>query len=221
MFETIDLGTFEKRTGLRAPDNGAWQRVVGIVSLRDLVSIERIELMNDEYLTRLLQGVTLVGEPGARPYEGCKIRRMRIDPEMVSVGQRFVEKEKLLNLQTALFDIFHRTGATKGFAKKCAMVILGHVKSGDLAMAHYLPPIIERHGEMHGLLDGVHRSFTAMRTGTTIEAIRISNVTAPFPCGFGKWRDVRMVAEKPPKPERFHDLKPELFRDLKYIGIDG
>ncbi len=61
----------------------------------------------------------------------------------------------------------------------------------------------------------------AMRTGTTIEVIKVSDVKVPFPCDFGRWRDVRMVAEKPKKSERFHNLMPALFRDLKFIGIDG
>jgi hypothetical protein len=165
--------------------------------------------------------VTLVGDTACRPFAGRKIRRMRADPEMFSVGQTFVEQKKLLALQTDFFDIFRGSGATRGFAKRGAMIILGRTASGELAVAHYVPPIIERHGHMHGLLDGVHRCYTAMRVGTTIEVIKVSDVQTPFPCGFGSWRQVRQVDAKPPKPERFHDLKPELFRDLKFIGIDG
>lgn len=220
MFEPIDLGEFERRTRIR-PGRSLWDGADRIVSLRNLKRIVDIRLMNDEYLANLLLSVTLVGDPAARPYEGCDIKRMRADPAMLAVGQTFVEERKLLNLQASFFDIFKGTGAPSGFAKKGAMIILGEPDDGGLAVAHYLPPLVEWHGERHGLLDGMHRGYSAMRIGTTIEVIKICFPASPFPCDFGHWKNVRLVGAKPPKEERFYGLRPDLFRDLKYVGIDG
>jgi len=220
MFEAIDLAEFERRTAIR-PTATLWPGADRVVSLRNIAKIVDIRLMNDEYLKRLLLGVTLVGDPSNRPYAGCDVKRLRADPMMLAVGQTFVEERKLLNLQSVFHDIFEGSGTTGGFAKKGAMIILGEAKDGGLAVAHYLPPLIEWHGDRHGLLDGMHRSYSAMRIGTTVEIIKVCFPKSPFPCDFGHWKNVRLVGAKPPKEERFYGLKPELFRDLKYVGIDG
>lgn len=220
MFDPIDLGDFERRTGIR-PATSLWDGADRIVSLRQLVRILDIRLMNDEYLRHLLLSVTLVGDPERKPYKGCDVKRLRVDPAMLAVGQTFVEERKLLNLQSGFFDIFAGSGAPRGYAKKCAMVILGETAEGARAVAHYLPPLVEWHGDRHGLLDGMHRGYSAMRVGTTIECIKICFPPDPFPCAFGHWKRVKLVSAKPPKDERFFELKPELFRDLKYVGIDG
>lgn len=70
-------------------------------------------------------------------------------------------------------------------------------------------------------LDGTHRCFLIKSIGTTIETVVIRGVTAPFPCDPQPWSRVRQVDAKPPRPERFVDLRPEFFRDVKHIGIDG
>lgn len=220
MFDPIDLAEFERRTRIR-PLGTLWDGADRIVSLRNLRKIVDIRLMNDDYLRNLLLGVTLVGDPDLRPYAGCDIKRMRADPAMLAVGQSFVEERKLLNLQSAFYDIFKGSGATSGFAKKGAMIILGEPEGGGLAVAHYLPPLVEWHGDRHGLLDGMHRGYSAMRVGTTVEVIKICHPRSPFPCDFGHWKNVRQVGEKPAKDQRFWGLKPDLFRDLKYVGIDG
>lgn len=220
MFEPIDLGEFERRTSIR-PHGDIWRGADRVVSLRNIRKITDIRLMNDAYLNNLLLSVTLVGDPDTRPYEGCDIKRLRADPTMFAVGQTFVEERKLLNLQAGFYDIFRGSGATSGFAKKGAMIILGEAADGGAAIAHYLPPLVEWHGNRHGLLDGMHRGYSAMRVGTTVEIIKVCFPVVPFPCDFGHWKNVRQVGAKPPKEERFFSLKPDLFRDLKYVGIDG
>ena len=59
------------------------------------------------------------------------------------------------------------------------------------------------------------------RMGGTIPVIAVEGIREPFPCALHSWQDISAVDEKPPKGERFFDLKPELFRDLKHVGIDG
>lgn len=220
MFDPISLEDFARRTTVR-PEGSGWRGADRIVSLRQITRVTDIRLMNDEYLTRLLRSVTLTGDPDRRPYEGCKVKRLRADPEMLAVGQTFVEERKLLDLQSDFSAVFEGSGASRGFAKKGAMIVLGETADGEHALAHYLPPIIEWHGDRHGLLDGMHRCYSAMRVGTTVEIIKVCFPTLPFPCAFGHWRDVRLVSAKPPKEDRFMDLRPDLFRDLKYVGIDG
>ena len=220
MFDPIDLGEFERRTSIR-PLGDLWRGADRIVSMRSMKKIIDIRLMNDEYLRNLLCSATLAGDPAVRPYEGCDVKRLRVDPAMLAVGQTFVEERKLLNLQSVFYDIFKGTGATSGFAKKGVLIILGEPESGGLAVAHYLPPIVEWHGDRHGLLDGMHRGYSAMRIGTTIEVIKVCFPKSPFPCDFGHWKNVRQVDAKPAKQDRFFGLKPALFRDLKYVGIDG
>lgn len=219
-FEPIDISDFERRTRLR-PADYIWSGATQVVSLRKLTRIVDIRLMNDEYLQGLFLSVTLVGDPTARPYLGCKIRRMRADPAMMKVGQTFVEAEKLLNLQSNFYDIFESSGATSGFAKKGAMIILGETAEGERAISHYLPPIVEWHEGRHVLMDGMHRCYSAMRIGTTVEIIKICEPVQDFPCDAKKWTEVRLVDKKPPKDQRFFGLKPHLFRDLKFVGIDG
>lgn len=220
MFETLDLGEFERRTCLN-PLMYHWRTADRIVSLRDIRRIVEIKLMKAEYLAKLLLGVTLVNDPGVRPYEGCRIKRMRADPLLLEVGQTFVEEQKLLALQTNFFEIFKDSGAPNGFVKKPAMIILGETADGSLAVAHYLPPLVELHNGCYALLDGMHRSYSTMHVGTTMEVILVCSPKSPFPCDFNEWDVVRLVGAKPPKEERYFGLKPHLFRDLKYVGIDG
>lgn len=220
----IDPGAFEARTGITLRDVLPFSGYDRIVSLREIIRVRWILMMDDDYLARLLFSVPLTESPRVRPFHGLKIRRMPIYPTMVSVGQTFVEERKLLGLQGSFYGIFEGKGLQHGFINRAAMIVLGQTSDDPdekPALAHYLPPIIERHEHMHGLLDGVHRCWTAMTTGAPLEVVKVSGVRVPFPCDFGSWRSVAMVSSKPVKGERFFNLKPEYYRDLKHVGIDG
>ncbi len=178
--------------------------------------------MPTPYLERLLYGVTLVGDQAIKPFAGCQIRRLQFDPKQVSIGQTFVERKKcLLWLENDLDKLFQGFDVPEGPFAKRSMIILGRTAEGDQAIAHYLPPIVERHGHQLVFLDGIHRSFTALRTHPSLEAIEIGGVETPFPADLLSWGTIRLVDEKPPKAERHPALRPELYRDLKGIGIDG
>ena len=106
-------------------------------------------------------------------------------------------------------------------AKSTAAIVLGRTAADEPCIAHYLSPIVEEHGGRLILMDGVHRNFLVRCVGTTIESIVIRQIGEPFPCDVRSWDEVRVVEEKPPKDQRFFNLRPELFRDVKHIGIDG
>ena len=175
----------------------------------------------EEYLRKLLYSTTLVGDPNLRVFENCGICHARIDPHNLQVGQTFVERLKVQKMLENLSRVFEGFCVNHGFAKSIPFVILGKISDGTFAVAHYIPPIVEQHGGGLYLLDGVHRNFLVGAVGTTIEAIILKDISTPFPCDVRPWSSLRLVEEKPPKEERFYNLNTELYRDLKWVGIDG
>lgn len=222
MFQAIDLGEFEERTGLVGRDFvHQWNGAACVVSLRDITKVLAVQVMPLPYLFRLLESVTLAGDPSVRIYKDCTIRLVRSDPHQLLVGQTFVEKHKCWSLLNNFKNIFADFCVTRGTAKCGALIVLGETVHGLLGVAHYIPPLVELHSVGHALLDGLHRSFLQKNVGTTGESVLISGVPHRFPCALHDWKDVRSVDVKPPKEERFFDLVPELFRDVKHVGIDG
>jgi len=52
----------------------------------------------------------------------------------------------------------------------------------------------------------------------------IRNPELPFPCSPKNWKEIEIISlnDKPKNLEdRYFDLQKGLFRDLKYLGIDG
>ena len=222
MFEPITMRDFFARTGIDVRALGEpIQKAERIVSLRDLVKIDSMQAMHREYLHLLLENVTLVGDPSVRPYHGCRVQTARIDPRTVLVGQTFVQRSKYAKFIECFSDMFREFHVSRGLAKLTPFVITGRTEDGGRAVAHYVPPIVERHPEGQVLMDGVHRYYCMMAAGTTIESIIVHDVKVPFPSTAKSWAHVHPVDEKPPKDERFHDLRREFFRDVKAIGIDG
>ena len=221
MFTPIPLNDFELRTGI---DKSVFQngyRISGVVSLRDIVKVLEVRIMPVNYLKRLLLNVTLEGNPEEKIYQNCEITTARMDPSHLIIGQTFIQRRKY----QAFLEAFHNTlqdyCVTRGIAKCTALIIIGEDKYGTVSVAHYLPPIIEENKGRLCLLDGIHRNFLVMSVGTTLESIIIKKVTTSFPCDLNSWNRVRIVDEKPPREERYFNLRPDLFRDLKIIGIDG
>jgi hypothetical protein len=96
VFQPIPLDEFVARTGLRAErDLGhAWENVRQVVSLRQLASIDAIEIMNLDYLRKLLDNVTVGEGNGPKVYDQCEIRLIAVSPRASSIGQTFVERKK-------------------------------------------------------------------------------------------------------------------------------
>jgi hypothetical protein len=221
MSDMLDLALFEERTGIPADTVAAGTGATSIVSLRSLTRIESVQVMPHSYLKRLIESVPLVGDRTVHPYAGCRIDRYRLDPYMSKVGQTFVERAKINALHESFNDVFKGHDVPSGIAKKGAYIVRGFDALGMPVVAHYLPPIIEQIENRHAVLDGIHRFSYTRGAGTTIEIIKISDPTAPFPCDLQKWSAITAVDAKPPKEKRFFNLKPDLFRDLKFVGIDG
>jgi hypothetical protein len=218
----VDLKGFEERTGIdRREFLGRWNEAERIVSLRDITTVLNVQAMPKSYLYRILEGITLIGDPTEHPFAGACIQTMRVDPHALMVGQTFVERGKYNALIEKFPDLFADFCVAKGFAKLTAQIVLGRTADGSVALAHYLPPIVEQHGGRSLLMDGMHRNYILLAAGTTVEAIKIRDVRHPFPCTPQRWDAVHAVDTKPPKEERYFDLQPELFRDLKSVGIDG
>lgn len=176
--------------------------------------------MPTTYLKTLISQITLVNSD-IRPYADSPIELVGIDPSVLRIGQKFVEWEKVRSLLVDFPEIFKGYCLSRGIVNSLPVMILGYTKDNVRAMAHYLPPIVEENTGKQLLLDGIHRNFLVNRVGAVLQAIRIRKVMMPFPGKPQSWERIKLVAEKPPPEERYFDLKPELFRDLKYIGIDG
>lgn len=224
MFEPLNVVDFEARTGLKTVFSCGAEK---IVSLRDLNDgeVTAVQVMPIAYLETLLRNITLEGDASVKPYANCEISLVSMDPRSACVGQTFVERSKYQAILEKFELLDGKFCVNGGAAKRNALIIFGKAKDGMEVMAHYLPPMYEAaNGNGNGhhfLLDGVHRNFLVKQIGTTIESILIKGVKVPLPCDPGTWQEVRVVDEKPPRHERFHNLRPELFRNLKFIGIDG
>lgn len=103
-----------------------------------------------------------------------------------------------------------------------AFVLTGLDAQGNHCLAYYLPPIIEQHKKGLIIMDGIHRNF--INRSHAINAIIIDNVKIPFPCSHHSWKEIQVIPLKnKPKDikKRYFDINSDLFRDLKYLGIDG
>ncbi len=224
MFEPFPVEVFVERTGIIPAQDlaHAWGSVRVIASLRQLEEIDAIQLMTVDYLNKMLGRVVLAGGNRARVYEGCRFHQMAISPRAAKIGQRFIERKKYQALIENFGAVLGRFSVAGGPANIGAFVAYGRLKDGTKAIAHYIPPIVEMNGgSTWALLDGLHRNFIMERMGSTIPVIAVEGIREPFPCALHGWDEIRPVDEKPPAAERFFDLRPELFRDLKLVGIDG
>ena len=163
---------------------------------------------------------------GRRLFHKNPISVVSLDPRQLKIGQKFIYREtyqKLLEEVPDIFKHFH-IGNGNSLGSLGPYFAFGDTAQGEYAMACYIPPIVEKHGSDFVIMDGIHRNFIARQAGTTVNSIVVSNVRIPFPCKIHGWEDAKVIplAEKPPKlEERYFDLNSELFRNLKYLGIDG
>ncbi len=222
MFSHISLEDFERRTGIKVDGlTPAWDSSARIVSLRDIKEIASVQAMPLPYLSRLIGNIGLEGDVATKPYAGLAIKRLRMDPNGLHVAQTFIERRKYRALLEDFPNVFEGFCVTRGIAKLTASIVIGKLTDGSVGIAHYLPPIIEENGGVMCLLDGTHRNYLMRAAGTTIESVVILGVSTPFPCEPQRWAMVRAMDEKPPRDQRFVNLRTDLFRDVKSIGIDG
>ena len=192
-----------------------------IIPLRNVVLVDHLALFRQEVLERLIKNIPLRSE-GEKifPYAESRIGTHGIEPKGLMIGQTFVLESKILSIMSNMEKIFEDY-VTTGLSKMLPVQVYGQDIEGKKVMAFYVPPIIERHGDKDILLDGMHRSAICSSAGTTICPIVISNVSYPLPFDPITWKEVELVKEKPPIEKRYVNLRPELFRDLGYVGIEG
>lgn len=222
MFEPIAVDEFRARTDISEKYlDVPWRNVESIVSLRDIVQIVHITVMRNDYLRQLLNSVWLEGDPGERPYRNAEFAYKAAYPESLLVGQTFVERRKYQSLLEEFPALFTEHCVPPGITNSTPYVILGRIRTGSFAIAHYVPPIIEEGRRGEAIMDGVHRNYVVRMVGAVLPSIVVRGVKTPFPSELMPWATIRVVDQKPPREERFYNLRPELFRSLKAIGIDG
>ena len=198
------------------------KKVRHIVPLRNLAHVESIMPISKTMLKRTISKILTLD--GARPFEHVTPVLRRVDPRELRVGQKYVYRENYQNLLenlSGLFDSFAIEGSVTSLAPHFAF---GLDSDGIPSLAFYLPPIIEQHNNELVIMDGIHRDYIVKQLGGTILAILIPRVSIPFPCGIHPWSDVQVIGanDKPPNIEdRYFELNKNLFRNLKYLGIDG
>ena len=219
-FSRLNLSVQEFTNELHLP---AINQLQNIVPLRDLKNVASLVPISFDFLTHLIRRIKTLD--GHSPFTTATITLASVDPRMLKIGQQFVYREVYQSLVEEAAGIFQKfCVASSGLGDVGAYFAFGSNGESAYAMACYLPPIIERHEGSLVVMDGIHRDYIARQTGKTQNAIFVENVSVPFPCGMRGWEDIRVIplAQKPTRAEdRYFELKQNLFRDLKYLGIDG
>lgn len=223
MMAPIEFDEFLRRIDMN-PENFivAPQLIEQVVSLKTMSKVEQVIAMPNQYLENLLKNIGLADDPYHKIYRYATIKRLRVDPHDLLIGQCFVYRYKYVALLEQFKELFSGFTLPRGFSKLTPQIIYGRDKNDKVVLAHYVPPIIEVHDNERVLLDGIHRDFLIMNAGTTIESIIVVNPGAPFPAQPKSWNHIKVTDEKPQAVEdRYFDLQPNLFRNLTYVGIDG
>ncbi len=198
------------------------KQVRHVVPLRMLTHIESIVPIKLSMLKRITSKITTID--GQHPFEHVVPVLRKIDPRELRIGQKYVYRENyqdLLENLSGLFDSFAIHGSITNLEPHFAF---GFDRDQVPSLAFYLPPIIEQHGNEFVIMDGIHRDYVVKQLGGTIDAIILRNPSVAFPCGMRPWSDIRVIgiADKPERiKDRYFELNENLFRNLKYLGIDG
>lgn len=205
----IEKSEFLKRIGRSETD---FKRML---KLPDLRKIERVIPL------RFMKNINAL-VPLHKEILFCLISQIRTKNGL-KIGQKFVYRENYTSIVETLSQIFNRFAIHDSISDLGAYFAFGEDKRGIPSLACYIPPILEHHGSDVVIMDGIHRNFVAKQFGP-ISAVEIRNVGVPFPCGVKSWSEIQVIslADKPKSiNDRYFDLNENLFRDLKYLGIDG
>lgn len=216
----LNLSERDFRNRLQLPTVGKIKR---LIPLKDIQKVESILPITHEFLCQILRRVKTMD--GQLPFKNSEFEMLKIDPLQLRIGQKYAYRENYIGLLEGLTGLFCQKHAiNSGITNLGAFMIFGNDVYNQPALSFYLPPIVEQHNFGLVIMDGIHRDYMTLQMGATIFAIVVSSVSIPFPCSAQKWKELRMIglAEKPPDAnERYFDLKKNLFRDLKHLGIDG
>ncbi len=215
---SLNTGTFKDL--LRLP---MVEGVEEVVSLREICEARCVLPMPKHMMHLILRSVRTLD--GQKPFERATFEMQKMGIRQLRIGQKFAYRENYVKILENISDILCRNHAiNSGMLELGAYVVFGKDSLGQEAIAFYLPPIIEEHTGAFVIMDGIHRDFIALKMGQPIFAIVVSGVTVPFPCEPHSWDDLTVIplAEKPEDlSDRYFKLRKELFRDLKFFGIDG
>jgi len=214
----IELSCLEDK--IHRKINGDFKDYNKIVSSRDIVNLHEVSFLTEGVLTDLIQNIPLRNSSHL-PYRNSKIEVYRSEPKSYTIGQSFIDSRKILSLMGNLENNLLNSFFCKGISQLLPLKLYGINKNGEKVISLLIPPIIEHHDEKGVLIDGMHRSYICNCSGSSINGVHIYDIDAPLPFSPINWKHVKMVDIKPPKEERYKELKIEFFRDLGSVGIDG
>jgi hypothetical protein len=197
------------------------QGIQQVLPLRDLKQIQAVLPLPRALVLYIVQNIKTLD--GQRPFKNASLEIRTLDPGDLKIGQRFVYRENYTALLEGFSDIF-KSFMLPGLTGLGSMLVFGYDASRTYSLAFYLPPIIEAHGPDLVVMDGIHRNYIAKQTGSGMTALVVRGADAAFPCSSRDWSEIQVISlkEKPKDiTERYFDLQKGLFRDLKYLGIDG
>lgn len=193
-----------------------------IVPLRYLANIDAAIPLKTKILFKLLRKIPTVD--GQYPFETAEFNLCKLDSRNLKIGQKFVYRERYQKILEELPNVFSEFSVASGFSELGAYFFFGSDLNDTESMAFYIPPIIERHNTDLVIMDGIHRNYISKQSNPVLSSVVISNASVSFPCGMRSWSDIQIInLSKKPQDinERYFDLKKNLFRDLKFLGIDG
>jgi len=218
--ERMQINPDDLRQQLRLPKISSIKKVI---PLRNITKINFIVPLRKNFLEKIIKKITTLDKKW-KPFETSEIKLIKAYPAQLKIGQKFVYRENYQKLLEEMPKIFDEFLINPGICDLGAFMIFGNDNQGNICLAYYIPSIIEKHEGELVIMDGIHRNFLVKQMGPTLNAILVDNVKTPFPCSFHSWDEIQVIPLKnKPKniQERYFDLNSNLFRDLKYLGIDG
>ncbi len=216
----LNLGRDDFEHRLKLPDIDS---IAKIIPLRDLKVINSLIPISSEMVLYFLRQVRTL--EGQMPFRNIGIQMIRIDPRHLKIGQKFVYRENYQKILESVPEVFRGFMISAGGLGDLGAYFAFGLNGDDrYSMACYLPPIVEKQGNDLVIMDGIHRNYIAKQAGLALNVILVEGVSLTFPCGMKDWSEVSIIplADKPKNlNDRYFDLHKGLFRDLKYLGIDG
>jgi hypothetical protein len=213
---------FRARTGIDICDETGGDAIMAIVSPKELHAIRRVYVMRQEYLEALLRSIPLTGNRSEMAYASRRIHLQFLDPRGLRTGQRYAYRPNYVSIIEDLPNLLQGFTSADGILQSMCAIIVGENTAGQPVAAHYLPPIAEARGSEIVQMDGTHRAFLARSIGKPVYTIVIEDVETPYPCRTMPFSTIQVLEKKPENiTQRYWDLDTSLFRDMKYVGIDG
>lgn len=216
----LNLNEKDFEEQLCLPDTKAITQILPLKNIKKILSLIPI---SQEMLLNLIWRIKTLD--GGKPFLAPKIKMIKMDPRHLKIGQKFVYRENYQKILEEVPDIFNRFLISGGgLSDLGAYFIFGLDENNSYSLACYAPPIVEQHEFNLVIMDGIHRNYIAKQAGLTLNVILIENVDLPFPCAIKDWSEIKIISlsDKPKNiKERYFELQQGLFRDLKYLGIDG